>query len=363
MSLEYFLEDEKKNYEPNIFYNPGSKFANTYQIDKQNYYVIYNNDQIEYRYQILKILGKGAFGTVVLAFDHKLIELKAIKIIRKEPRFDKQALKEIEILEMLNLDNKCENILSLVDHFMFRGHRCLVFPYLGNDLYSKYISNKGFNFHEDETKYIIRQVLSGLRYIKKFNVIHCDLKPENILLFKGRKISKTKINEYVVRKDSKLVLIDFGSSMIEKPNKRLLTYIQSRWYRAPEVPLGGVNDYQVSTSIDMWSLGCIIFELLTGTPLFNGKSEADQVYLYHSFLGYPEDDSHYSNINKFFIKKNFDLNLLSSYRIREKNVKENFENKLLNYPKAREFILNCLTWNPIKRLTPYDGLMHVWLKS
>ena len=135
----------------------------------------------------MKILGKGAFGNVVLVYDHKLVELKAIKIIRKEPRFHRQALKEIEILQSLNLDNKCEHVVSLLDHFMFRGHRCLVFPYLGNDLYSKYISKKYFSFHEDETKYIIRQILLGLKYIKKYNVIHCDLKPENILLFNGKK--------------------------------------------------------------------------------------------------------------------------------------------------------------------------------
>ena len=107
---------------------------------------------------------------------------------------------------------------------MFRGHRCLVFPYLGNDLYSKYISKKYFSFHEDETKYIIRQILLGLKYIKKYNVIHCDLKPENILLFNGKKISKSNINEYVITKDSKLFLIDFGSSMIENSSKDILTH-------------------------------------------------------------------------------------------------------------------------------------------
>ena len=85
----------------------------------------------------------------------------------------------------------------------------------------------------------------------------------------------------------------------------------------------------------MWSLGCIVFELLTGSPLFNGKTEADQIYLYNSFLGYPKDDSNYSKINKYFIKKNFDLNLLSSYRIKEKNVKERFETEMLSYPNIK----------------------------
>ena len=113
-------------------------------------------------------------------------------------------------------------------------------------------------------------------------------------------------------------MIDFGSSMIENSSKDILTYIQSRWYRAPEVILGGLKHCSISTAIDMWSLGCIVFELLTGSPLFNGKTEADQIYLYNSFLGYPKDDSNYSKINKYFIKKNFDLNLLSSYRIKKK---------------------------------------------
>ena len=89
------------------------------------------------------------------------------------------------------------------------------------------------------------------------DIIHCDLKPENILL-KHPKRSNVKV-------------IDFGSSC--KSNKRMYTYIQSRFYRSPEVILG----LPYTVAIDMWSLGCILVEMYTGEPLFSGTDQIDQM--------------------------------------------------------------------------------------
>ena len=101
-------------------------------------------------------------------------------------------------------------------------------------------------------KYVI-QILKCLLYLSSFKIIHCDLKPENILLRKAGK--------------QLLKVIDFGSSCYEK--ERVYTYIQSRYYWAPEVILG----IPYTTAIDMWSLGCIAYELLIGYPLFAGENE------------------------------------------------------------------------------------------
>lgn len=101
-------------------------------------------------------------------------------------------------------------------------------------------------------KYVI-QILKCLLYLSSFKIIHCDLKPENILLRKAGK--------------QLLKVIDFGSSCYEK--ERVYTYIQSRYYRAPEVILG----IPYTTAIDMWSLGCIAYELFIGYPLFAGENE------------------------------------------------------------------------------------------
>jgi dual specificity tyrosine-phosphorylation-regulated kinase 2/3/4 len=96
-----------------------------------------------------------------------------------------------------------------------------------------------------------------LKYLKQLEIIHCDLKPENILLKEENK--------------SGIKIIDFGSSTFI--DEKVYTYIQSRFYRAPEIMLG----IPYTTAIDMWSLGCIMAELYIGYPLFPGESENDQM--------------------------------------------------------------------------------------
>jgi dual specificity tyrosine-phosphorylation-regulated kinase 2/3/4 len=124
---------------------------------------------------------------------------------------------------------------------------------------------KGFEMKV--VKNIALQILIGLRFLRKHDIIHCDLKPENILL--------KYFNKSMVK------IIDFGSSCYVK--ERLYTYIQSRFYRAPEVILGIPYEF----GIDMWSFGCIICELVTGQPIFPGESEHQQVGMFLQILGMP----------------------------------------------------------------------------
>ena len=99
------------------------------------------------------------------------------------------------------------------------------------------------------------QLLVSLHYMKEHNIIHCDMKPENILLRKPNK--------------SGIKVIDFGSGTYEAD--QFYTYIQSRFYRAPEIMLG----IAYTTAIDMWSFGCIVYECLVGVPIFAGENEND----------------------------------------------------------------------------------------
>ena len=106
--------------------------------------------------------------------------------------------------------------------------------------------------------------------LKSHSIIHCDLKPENILLEDRNK--------------SDIKLIDLGSSCFQ--NERIYTYIQSRFYRAPEIMLG----IPYTPAIDIWSLGCILAELYTGYPLFPGESEPEQMNLIMEVIGIPPSD-------------------------------------------------------------------------
>lgn len=107
----------------------------------------------------------------------------------------------------------------------------------------------------------------GLRYIHSQGLIHCDLKPENLVM---KHISRTG-----------LTIIDFGSS--QTPDGTHYEYLQSRYYRAPEVILSGKYTYP----IDIWSLGCILCELRTGKPIFDGFNESEQLHIIMSYLGEP----------------------------------------------------------------------------
>lgn len=135
----------------------------------------------------------------------------------------------------------------------FRNHLCVTFELLSINLYDFL---KAGDFRGLSTSLIRRiaiQILYALNYIQDEGIIHCDLKPENIIL-KDKNKSGIKV-------------IDFGSSCFL--TKRVYTYIQSRFYRAPEIILG----VPYTNAIDMWSMGCILAELYSGYPLFPGENE------------------------------------------------------------------------------------------
>lgn len=149
--------------------------------------------------------------------------------------------------------------VRLLTTFMYRKHQCIVFEMLAINLYELL---KNTNFRGVSLSLIrkfARQILKSLAYLAQphIDIIHCDLKPENILLRSPKR--------------SGIKVIDFGSSC--KSTERMYSYIQSRFYRSPEVMLG----LPYSVAIDMWSLGCILVEMHTGDPLFSGTDQFDQM--------------------------------------------------------------------------------------
>jgi dual specificity tyrosine-phosphorylation-regulated kinase 2/3/4 len=227
------------------------------------------HDHILYRFEVLKILGKGSFGQVLKCYDHKLGTHIALKIVRNEKRFHRQAQEEIRILDNLKkLDKEnAFNVIHMFESFSFRNHICITFELLSMNLYELIKKNKFAGFSLQLVRKFTHSILQCLEALNKSKIIHCDLKPENILLKQqGR---------------SGIKVIDYGSSCYE--HQRIYTYIQSRFYRAPEVILGA----KYGMPIDMWSLGCIIAELLTGYPLFPGEDEADQLACIIELIGMP----------------------------------------------------------------------------
>ena len=150
---------------------------------------------------------------------------------------------------------------------MYRNHQCLVFEMLSLNLYELLKNTQFGGVSLNLIRKFAKQVLKALAFLatSDVDIIHCDLKPENILLRHPKK--------------SGVKVIDFGSSC--RSNKRMYSYIQSRFYRSPEVIMG----LPYGVAIDMWSLGCILAEMHTGEPLFSGSDQFDQMQKIVKLLG------------------------------------------------------------------------------
>ncbi|OMJ72590.1 hypothetical protein SteCoe_28921 [Stentor coeruleus] len=316
--------------------------------DDRGDYIITLGDHVAYRYEIIKLLGKGSFGQVVECYDYKRQEKVALKIIKNKKRFHQQAAVEIKILQQLR-ENDIEgkyNVVKIKNYFIFRRHICITFELLSLNLYELLRQN---NFEGLSLTLIHRfsvQLLVCLQYIAKQKVIHCDLKPENILL---KDTEKALIN-----------IIDFGSSCFEQ--ERIYYYIQSRFYRAPEIILG----IAYTTAIDMWSLGCILAELYTGRPLFPGESEHIQLIYIMQVLGIPP----LAVITRATKREMFfDENMCPKIIPNKKGIKKepgtrNLEEILQGCSEVfLDFVKRCLIWQPELRMKPIEGLEHPWINE
>jgi dual specificity tyrosine-phosphorylation-regulated kinase 2/3/4 len=332
---------------------PSSDAKNAGYDDDRGDYKLVPNDHLAYRYEITEILGKGSFGQVCRCFDHHAKEFVALKIIRNKKRFHHQATVEVRILQTLlgNDPDDSYNVVHMREFFPFRHHLCMTFELLSINLYE---FMKGNNFRGLSLQLIRRfavQILLCLSYARKLGIIHCDLKPENILL-KAPNRSGIKI-------------IDFGSSCFE--NERVYTYIQSRFYRAPEIMLG----IPYTTAIDMWSLGCIMVELYTGFPLFPGESEAEQIQCIMEVKGVPPTDLlDQSPRKKMFFDSENRPKIVPNSRGKKHYPASKPLESLLKGTEAGFLPLiqsttniGLLEWDPHKRISPDDCLQNEWIRQ
>ncbi|XP_065581916.1 uncharacterized protein LOC136041241 isoform X2 [Artemia franciscana] len=306
------------------------------------------HDHIAYRYEILEVIGKGSFGQVIRALDHKTGNQVAIKIIRNKKRFHHQALVEVRILDHLRRRDKDSqhNIIKMLDYFYFRNHLCISFELLSLNLYELIKKNNYQGFSLSLVRKFALSLIHCLRLLRRENIIHCDLKPENVLL-KHHKSSSIKV-------------IDFGSSCYT--HQRVYTYIQSRFYRSPEVILG----LPYGPPIDMWSLGCILAELFTGYPLFPGENEMEQLACIMEILGLPPDSViHTASRRRLFFDSKGAPRCIANTKGRKRRPGSVELSFVLKGADANfvSFISKCLEWDPNKRMTPDEAGKHDWLSS
>ncbi|KAL8852183.1 MAG: hypothetical protein Q9221_002893 [Calogaya cf. arnoldii] len=314
--------------------------------DERGDYNIVKGDHLAYRYEIIDILGKGSFGQVVRCIDHRTGGLVAIKIIRNKKRFHQQALVEVDILQKLRDwdPRKKYSMVQFTQSFYFRGHLCISTELLGMNLYEFIKCHEFRGFSLKLIRRFAKQLLNSLVLLKSHKVIHCDLKPENILLAHPAR--------------SEIKVIDFGSSCME--NEKVYTYIQSRFYRSPEVILG----MTYGMPIDMWSLGCILAELLTGYPIFPGENEQEQLACIMEVFGPPEKHLIEKSTRKklFFDSLGKPRLTVSSKGKRRRPSSKTLQQALkCEDENFLDFITKCLRWDPERRLKPDEAIYHEFI--
>ena len=225
-------------------------------------------------YEMKEVIGKGKFGVVNLGIHKKTGQQVAIKILNKEnikTNEDKELVRiEIGILKLCHHPN----IVRLLDHLENNDYIYIITEYIEGGTLGQYFKKKKFNFSERQATTIMSQIASGVKYLHQYGIVHRDLKPDNIMI--------TQQNEYGVIK-----IMDFGLSKIVSPNEKMVDGYGTLSYVAPEVLLRTPYNNEV----DIWSLGVILFYMLSGRLPFRGKKEQEVAEkIVYEPLEFDEDD-------------------------------------------------------------------------
>ncbi|KAL2796874.1 kinase-like domain-containing protein [Aspergillus keveii] len=332
--------------------------------DPEGYYNVRLGELINARYHVQQNLGKGMFSSVVRATDSKTGKLVAIKIIRQNDTMKKAGLKEINILEQLleaDPDDK-KHVIRFERSFEHKGHLCMVFENLSMNLrevLKKFGRDVGLNLRA--IRAYAQQIFLGLSLLRKCNILHADLKPDNLLVNEQRNILK---------------VCDLGSASPASDNE-ITPYLVSRFYRAPEIILGIPYDY----AIDMWSIGCTLFELYTGKILFTGRNNNQMLKSIMECRGkYPPKllrrgslaHLHFDDMMNFHSQEEDRITGRVATRVMDfKKPTRDLKTRLLGKgpqkmtdSEAKELghfvdlLDRCLSLNPEKRCTPAEALKH-----
>ncbi|XP_076582624.1 cyclin-dependent kinase-like 5 isoform X2 [Chaetodon auriga] len=217
------------------------------------------------KFEVLGIVGEGAYG-VVLKCRHKetneIVAIKKFKDSEENEEVKETTLRELKMLRTL----KQENIVELKEAFRRRGKLYLVFEYVEKNML-ELLEELPNGVPTDKARSYIYQLIRAIHWCHKHDIVHRDIKPENLL----------------ISSDDVLKLCDFGfaRNLSEGTDANYTEYVATRWYRSPELLLGA----PYGKAVDMWSVGCILGELSDGQPLFPGESEIDQLFTIQKVLG------------------------------------------------------------------------------
>ncbi|CRG99805.1 glycogen synthase kinase 3, putative [Plasmodium relictum] len=282
-------------------------------------------------YRLGNIVGNGSFGVVYEAICLDTSEKVAIKKVLQDPQY-----KNRELMIMKNLNHV--NIIYLKDYYYTESIKKnekniflnVVMEYIPQTVhkYMKYYSRSNQSIPIFLVKLYSYQLCRALAYLHSKLICHRDLKPQNLL---------------IDPKTHTLKLCDFGSAKNLLAGQRSVSYICSRFYRAPELMLGSTN---YTTHIDLWSLGCIIAEMILGFPLFSGQSSVDQLVRIIQVLGTPTEEQ-MKEMNPNYADVKFP-------DVKPKDLKKIFPKSTSE--DAINLVSRFLKYEPLKRLSSIEAL-------
>ncbi|XP_010871849.2 mitogen-activated protein kinase 15 [Esox lucius] len=305
--------------------------------------VIEVEDHISMKYEIKRRLGKGAYGIVWKAVEKQTGEVVAVKKIFDAFRNRTDAQRTFREIMFLQEFGDHDNIVKLLNVIRAQNDKdiYLVFEYMDTDLHA--VIKKGNLLKEIHKRYVMYQLLKATKYLHSGNVIHRDQKPSNILL----------------DTDCFVKLCDFGLARSlyqiqeDSGNPALTEYVATRWYRAPEILLGSSR---YTKGVDMWSIGCILGEMLLGKPLFPGTSTINQIERIMSAIPHPSPEDILS------IKSEYGASVIQRMLLRPSvSLEELLQPSVPS--DALDLVCRLLVFNPDKRLTAEQALQHPYVSK
>jgi serine/threonine-protein kinase PRP4 len=248
--------------------------------DPEGYYKLISNELVDGgRYRMIKGLGRGVFANVAQAEEvdtdsgDSSPRIVAVKMIRRNDLMRRASQKEMDFLRKVNEADPQDkrHIIRLLGSFDHKGHLCIVFEHMSKnlrDLLKEETNGHGLTL--PAVRIYGRQMLLGLQHLMNCQVIHLDLKPDNVLVSADKKTVK---------------LADFGTAVDKRDIIERTEYLVSRFYRAPEIILG----MDIGYPVDMWAVGCTMYELWTGKILFTGRSNNQMIKAFMDCLGWPSE--------------------------------------------------------------------------
>lgn len=292
-----------------------------------------NKRKLDDEFERVSTIGKGSYGVVYKVrrrLSDDILALKRVKINfnvnGSEDGIPSSSLREIAALKSLNHPN----VLRLHEIIHTGAHLFLLFEYLDQDL-KKTLEETTHGLGVQQAKSYMLQLLKAISFCHSRRILHRDLKLQNLL----------------VSKDGTIKLGDFGlARSMALPLRPYTKEVVTLWYRAPELLLG-IENY--GPSIDIWSLGCIFYEMLTKKVLFPGDSEIGQLFKIFRILGTPTE-AQWS-----------ELSSLAHYKTDFPHWPQtNFEELLPTSLDAADLLSKCLVYDPLKRISAQTAMKHTF---